>query len=220
VWAPEIHFLDNKWYIYYTAGNGNDITGQRTWVLENSSADPTTGTWVEKGRIYHEMADFFAIDGTVMEYNGSRYFLWSGRPDPTGVVLTQNIYIAKMSNPWTLTGPVTKLTEPVLSWERMGFAVNEGPQILMSPDNDVFMVYSASYCGTDDYSLVMLCLAKGGVPMNLSYWTKIPHPIFSKNPQNNAYSPGHNAFFKSPDGTEDWIIYHANTHAGQGCGGN
>src|SRR5690606_37611106 len=162
VWAPEIHFLDNKWYIYYTAGNGNDITGQRTWVLENSSADPTTGTWVDKGRIYHPMADFFAIDGTVLEYNGSRYFLWSGRPDPTGNVLTQNIDIAKMSNPWTLTGPVTKLTEPEFSWERMGFAVNEGPQILESPDGTILMIYSASYCGTDDYSLGMLRLSKGG----------------------------------------------------------
>ena len=44
VWAPELHFINNKWYVYYTAGSGQDST-QRIWVLENSSSDPTTGTW-------------------------------------------------------------------------------------------------------------------------------------------------------------------------------
>ena len=78
VWAPEIHFLDNKWYLYYTAGAGPDIT-QRTWVLENSNADPITGPWLDKGRIFASDSDFCAIDGTVVEHNGNKYFLWSGR---------------------------------------------------------------------------------------------------------------------------------------------
>ncbi|TEB41310.1 glycosyl hydrolase family 43, partial [Flavobacterium circumlabens] len=29
---------------------------------------------------------------------------------------------------------------------------------------------------------------------------------------------GHNSFFKSPDGSEDWILYHANSKPGEGCG--
>ncbi|MNY80450.1 Glycosyl hydrolases family 43 [compost metagenome] len=32
------------------------------------------------------------------------------------------------------------------------------------------------------------------------------------------YAPGHNSFFKSPDGKEDWILYHANSNPGEGCG--
>jgi GH43 family beta-xylosidase len=32
-----------------------------------------------------------------------------------------------------------------------------------------------------------------------------------------VYGPGHNGFFKSPDGTEDWIVYHANASATAGC---
>src|SRR3982751_3755213 len=39
VWAPELHLLNTKWYLYYTAGSG-DLSTQRTFVLENSSADP------------------------------------------------------------------------------------------------------------------------------------------------------------------------------------
>jgi GH43 family beta-xylosidase len=32
-----------------------------------------------------------------------------------------------------------------------------------------------------------------------------------------VYAPGHNSFFKSPDGKEYWILYHANAGPGQGC---
>jgi GH43 family beta-xylosidase len=214
IWAPEIHFLDNKWYVYYTAGAGLDIT-QRTWVLENSNVDPTTGTWVDKGRIYTSDADFWATDGTVLEYNGSKYFLWSGRPNPA--VQNQNIYIAKMTNPWTLQTPAVILTKPQLSWEINGGPVNEGPEILKNNSGKIFLIYSASGCWTDDYALGMLTLRDGGDPLVFADWKKNQQPVFTKKPENNAYSPGHNGFFKSPDGTEDWIIYHANSNSGDGC---
>jgi len=215
VWAPEMFFIDGKWYIYYTAGDGNDIN-QRTWVLENSSADPMTGTWVEKGKISSAGADFWAIDGTVMEYNGSRYFVWCGRPDKTNINLTQNIYISKMTNPYTLEATATMLSTPEFNWEKNGFGVNEGPEVIAN-GSKTFLVYSASFCGTDDYGLGMLSLKEGGNPLVKADWTKAADPIFSKNPQNNAYGPGHNSFFKSPDGKENWIIYHANSGTNQGC---
>lgn len=214
VWAPEIHFLDNKWYVYYTAGTGADAT-QRTWVLENSNADPTSGTWTDKGRIYSSDADFWAIDGTVLEYNGSNYFIWSGRPNLA--VQNQQIYIAKMTNPWTLQSPTVVLTKPELPWEVSGGPVNEGPEILKNSAGKTFLTYSASGCWTDDYSLGMLTLKDGGNPLTATDWTKATQPVFVKQPQNSAYGPGHNAFFKSPDGKEDWIIYHANSNSGDGC---
>lgn len=216
VWAPEMFFLDGKWYIYYTAGDGNDVS-QRTWVLENSSADPSTGTWVDKGRLFTTNADFWAIDGSVMEFKGIRYFVWCGRPDVTNVNLSQNIYIAKMTNPYTLEGQATKLTEPQYNWEKNGFGVNEGPQALVSTEDKLFLVYSASYCGTDDYALGLLSLKTGGNPLIQADWNKSDQPVFTKQAANSAFGPGHNSFFKSPDGKENWIIYHANSATNQGC---
>jgi len=213
IWAPEIFFINNKWYIYYTAGSGPDIT-QRTWVLENSNADPTQGTWVDKGRILTTDADFWAIDGSVMEHNGNYYFLWSGRPNPS--VQNQNIYIAQMTNPWTLQTPSAVISIPQLSWETNGGPVNEAPEFI-SRNGKNFIVYSASGCWTDDYALGLLTLNMNGNPLLATDWTKYPQPIFVKKSENNAYGPGHNSFFKSPDGTEDWIIYHANTNSGEGC---
>ena len=214
IWAPELHQLDGKWYLYYTAGSGPDST-QRTWVLENTAADPTHGAWVDKGKIYSPAYDRWAIDGTVLDHGGSRYFLWSGRPDLS--VQNQNIYIAKMSNPWTLEGAVVLLSKPELPWEVQGGPVNEGPQVLRNPQGQVLIVYSASGCWTDDYALGLLRLRTGGDPLQAADWTKSPQPVFVKKPQNSAYGPGHNAFFKSRNGSEDWIIYHANTKSGDGC---
>src|SRR5690606_31156698 len=94
----------------------------------------------------------------------------------------------------------------------------EAPQVLKAPDNTMYLVYSASYCGEDDYALGMLTLKDNGDPLNIDDWTKSQQPVFTKSAQSNAYGPGHNAFFKSPDGKEHWIIYHANSSSGEGCG--
>ncbi|WP_324672310.1 glycoside hydrolase family 43 protein [Hymenobacter sp. GOD-10R] len=212
IWAPELHFLDGKWYVYFTAGPGADA-GQRTWVLENPAADPTTGTWTEKGRVYNPTEDYWAIDGTVLEQNGKRYFLWSGWPAGSGG--EQRLYISEMSNPWTLIGPRIELSRPQYAWEKNGFGVNEGPEILKHGDK-TYVVYSASFCGTDDYALGLLTATATADPLTPTTWTKTATPVFVKS--NGAYGPGHNAFFKSKDGAEDWIIYHANNSAGQGCG--
>lgn len=216
IWAPELFFLDNKWYIYFTAGDGADLS-QRTWVLENANPDPTVGTWTEKGKIYNPQADFWAIDATVMEYNNNRYLIWCGRPDKTNADLTQMIYISRMSNPWTLEGPVSLISQPTLAWERNGFPVNEAPQLLRNEQGNYYLIYSASYCGTDEYSLGLLALKPGGDPMIGGDWQKRSTPVFSSRPSSNAYGPGHNSFFKSPDGKETWLIYHANSNRGEGC---
>ncbi|MBN9385389.1 MAG: glycoside hydrolase family 43 protein [Chitinophagaceae bacterium] len=220
IWAPELHFLNGKWYIYYTAGEG-DISTQRIYVLENTAADPTQGAWTEKGKIYDKSADLYAIDGTVMEnYNGHDYFIWSGNPSATDN--KQCIYISRMSDPWTLETPRVLISAPQYEWETRGAppAVNEGPEILKNSQGRVFLVYSASACWTDDYTLGLLSLKEGGDPLDPADWIKTPQPVFLKNAESGAYGPGHNGFFKSPDGKEDWILYHANSLPGQGCKDN
>ncbi|MGI8583046.1 MAG: glycoside hydrolase family 43 protein [Chitinophagaceae bacterium] len=214
VWAPELHYINGKWYAYYTAGSSADLGTQRTFVLENSNDDPTGGTWVDKGKIYDPAADFFAIDGTVFTYNATNYFIWSGQASATDNI--QRLYIAKMLNPWTLETARSLVSSPQYSWEGFGAPVNEGPEILKNAGGKVFLIYSASGCWTDDYSLGMLTLT-GSDPLVATNWTKTATPVFTKNVSGGAYGPGHNTFFKSLDGTEDWILYHANPSAGLEC---
>ena len=76
LWAPEIHFLNGKWYIYFAADSGRNID-HRLWVLENSSADPLSGEWIMKGKLTTP-DDKWSIDGLVYAHKNNLYLLWSG----------------------------------------------------------------------------------------------------------------------------------------------
>ena len=200
VWAPELHYLDGKWYIYVAADDGNNAS-HRMYVLEGNTQDPA-GSYTFKGKIA-ATTDRWAIDGTVLDHNGSRYMLWSGWPGTTDG--QQNLYIAPMSNPWTISGERVTISTPTYAWERHGLALNEGPTVLKK-DGTVHIIYSASGFWTPEYSLGQLTLT-GSNPMFGSAWTKKPTPVFTRT--SNVAGVGHASFTKSPDGSQDWIVYHA-----------
>ncbi len=181
IWAPELHFLNGKWYMYYTAGSGDINLSQRIFVLENSSVDPTTGTWVDKGRVFDATADFWAIDPHVFQFGGNSYLTWSGHASTLD--FTQRLYIARLSDANTLATPRSEITSPTYSWEKAGAppAVNEGPEVILNPAGKPIMIYSASGCWTDGYALGMLVLKDGGDPLQGADWIKNPLPVFYTN---------------------------------------
>lgn len=215
IWAPEIHRINNKWYMYFAADDGNN-KNHRIYVIENPSEDPLNGTWTFKGKVA-DKTNKWAIDATILDYKSQLYMLWSGWEGDVNI--QQDIFIAKMSDPMTISSERVKISSPTYNWEKVGSPlVNEGPQVLQNPTGDLFITFSASGCWTDAYSLGLLRLKKDGDPMNAAHWTKTSTPVFSTVAGNNAYAPGHNGFFKSRDGSEDWMIYHANSSLNQGCG--
>ena len=227
LWAPEIHYLRGAWYVYYAADDGNHHN-HRLFVLENKNRDPFAGSFQMKARLKTDPADNWAIDGTIFEQKGQLYLLWSGWKVPKVDVETQRIYIAKMSDPWTVSSDRVQLNEPEYDWERnwdypdvikleFPIYVNEGPQIL-THGTKMHMIYSCSGCWTPYYALGMLTADIDSDPMNPDAWTKLPNPVFKQSPENGVYATGHNCFFKSPDGMEDWILYHANDNPNDGCG--
>jgi GH43 family beta-xylosidase len=64
----------------------------------------------------------------------------------------------------------------------------------------------------------MLSTSASSDIMDSTSWTKSAEPVFKQSPENGAYGTGHNSFFKSPNGKEDWLLYHANDEPGEGCG--
>jgi GH43 family beta-xylosidase len=138
----------------------------------------------------------------------------------------QNIYIAKMKNPWTVEGNRMKLSSPDYDWEQNGdlhdaenpphVNVNEGPEILEHNDK-IFLIYSASGCWTDQYALGMLTASSNADLMNASSWEKSLQPVFKQSLETKVYAPGHNTFFTAANGKENWILYHANSKPGEGC---
>jgi len=202
VWAPEIHWFNNHWYVYYS--KEAQPGAERGFVIESTGTSPY-GPYVDRGMLYN---GFWNIDGTVLTNNtGQLYYVCSG--GVTGG--NQQLYIAAMTNPYTLSGTPRVLSVPDQPWEQNGL-INEGPWGF-NHNGQVFIVYSASGCWTDDYTLGLLKLT-GLNPLSSNSWTKIG-PVFTK--QIGAYGPGHNSVITDATG-QWWNLYHANDLSGQGCG--
>ncbi|WP_156077263.1 family 43 glycosylhydrolase [Saccharothrix sp. NRRL B-16314] len=211
MWAPHLEQIDNRWYIYYSVEPRAGYGSRRTHVLESAANDPA-GPYTYRGVLNLMPNNGWAIDGAVLKLNGALYFHYSAF-HADGL---QSIYIAPMSSPTSVSAHGTRISAPTLAWERQGQPVNEG-SFALQRDGRTFLTYSASYCGTADYKLGMLEY-RGGDPLAASSWSKFANPIFHRNNAAGVYGPGHHSFFTSPDGTEIWIAYHANSSASQGCG--
>lgn len=211
MWAPELKRIEGpngwRWYLMYTMGVSGNYGSQHLQVIESAGDDPM-GPYTYKGRPIP--TDAWNIDGSYLELNGELFVVWSAFA-PDGL---QSDYIARMSDPWTATGPLNLLSQPVEAWERIGQPVNEGP-IPLQHDGRTWITYSASFCGTADYQLGTLEYL-GGDPVDSASWRKSNGPVFSQ--ANGAFGTGHNDFFTSPDGTQTWNLYHANARADGGCG--
>lgn len=211
IWAPELHHIDGKWYIYFAAAPSEEIVdglfNHRMYVLENGSSDPFAGDWIEKGRIATAW-DTFSLDATSFAHRGKRYLVWAQKaPDIEG---NSNLYISEMENPWTLRGKQALLTKPDLPWERIGFLVNEGPAVL-ERGGKLFITYSAS--ATDHHYCIGLLEADAEAdPLDPSAWRKSDSPVFATSEANGIYGPGHSCFTVAEDGETDVLVYHARSY--------
>ncbi len=220
-WAPEIHYIprevagdDYGWYCYVAASDSsNTDAAHRMYVYKCPNPDdPMCQDWELKGKIT-DSSNYWAIDGTVITWGSQMYFAWSGRESSGLQSPKQNIYIAKMSNPWTLSEDRTLLSSPSLSWEKhqTNPAVNEGPQAF-EYKGKLFLTYSANGSWAQNYCVGILTYSGTGSLSDASNWTKrTSGPFFSKKSSNalSPYGTGHGSIFKSLDDTV-WLVFHAN----------
>ncbi|MEU1401066.1 glycoside hydrolase family 43 protein [Streptomyces sp. NPDC005728] len=204
IWAPELHRTGGKWYIYFASAPAEDVWAIRIWVLENANPDPFRGTWVERGQIKTAW-ETFSLDATTFKHRGTRYLVWA-QHEP-GMDNNTALWISRMSDPWTLTGPQVRLSTPEFDWECVGYKVNEGPYVLQR-NGRVFLTYSAS--ATDyHYCMGLLTADADSDLMSAASWSKSPTPVFTSNDTTKQYGPGHNCFTVAEDGHSDVLVYHA-----------
>lgn len=213
IWAPEIHYIRGKWYIYFAAAPNKEVTGitfnHCMYVIENDNENPFTNNWVEKGKIETGW-DSFALDATTFEHNNKLYYVWAQEDQKLEPNSHSNIYIAEMENPWTLKSKPMLLSKPELDWEIKLYWVNEGPAILKK-NGKLFLTYSAS--ATDEnYCMGMLIADEKSDLLLPSSWVKTKEPVFRTSYENHQYGPGHNSFTVSEDGKYDLLVYHARNY--------
>lgn len=208
IWAPEIHFINNKWYIYFAASNDGTIRNRnnhhRMFVIENSHENPMNTDWVEKGQIVTQF-ESFSLDATTFTHNDELYYVWA-QQDPR-IPGNSNLYLSKMENPWTLKGKQLLLSVPEFDWEKIGFFVNEGAAVIKR-NGKIIITYSGS--ATDENYAMGLLWAEDTSDLLDGYsWHKLEEPVFVSSEANKQYGPGHNSFTVSEDGKEDVLVYHA-----------
>lgn len=220
LWAPELHRIDNKWYIYFAADDGNTDNHQ-LYVIENTSEDPFEGEFTMKGRIKTDRDDNWAIHPSIFNHKDELYLIWSGWQTRRIETETQCIYIAKMENPWTLASNRVLISKPEYEWERQwinpdgsktGYPiyVNEDPQFFHSKDKDKILIYyAASGTWTPYYAVGMLSANSDSDLLKPESWTKSESPVFTQNADNQVFATGTPCFIPSPDYSEIHFLYQA-----------
>lgn len=211
IWAPEIHYLFGKWYIYFAAGERDNVWAIRPYVLECDSQDPVTGNWTEKGKMQRADDDAFSfeafsLDATVFENKGKYYYVWAEKVGVGSQI--SNLYIAEMESPCKLKTVQVQLTTPDYDWERVGHWVNEGPGVIKH-NGKLFMTYSAGATGIA-YCVGMLSADDTADLLDPRSWTKERYPVLKTCEELGIYGPGHNSFTTDEEG-RDIIVFHART---------
>jgi GH43 family beta-xylosidase len=204
IWAPELHRIDGRWYVYFAAGDANNVFAIRMYVIESALDDPRDPAGWGTPREVTTPWGSFKLDATTFEHGGERYYVWA-QAEPE-IAVNTSLYIARMASPFELATDPVRISTPTRSWERQGFAVNEGPAVLVR-GGKVFITFSAS--ATDArYCMGLLTADADADLLDAASWTKTPDPVFVTNDQTKQYGPGHNSFTVMPDGT-DVLVYHA-----------
>jgi GH43 family beta-xylosidase len=231
IWAPELHQIDGLWYIYYAGGrrhpNGSDapFTNQRAGVLQSTSSDPQ-GSYIDRGMMYTgddiqaDTGYVWAIDMTVHRLNGQLYAVWSGwdrnstSTNAGADRVEQNLYIARMSNPTTISTNRVRISSPEASWEdTQELDLQEGPTFL-ERSGQTFIIYSTGESWLPTYKLGQLRMTSTANPLDPASYVKSNGPVFTG--ATDVYGVGHASFTQSPDGAEDWIVYHSKVNTDPG----
>jgi GH43 family beta-xylosidase len=213
VWAPELQFIDGKFYIYVAASDGNNAN-HLAYALESEGSDPLGpyklhGPFATGEGKDGKSPNIWAIDMMVFKSGGKLYAVWSGWDKPGSD--NQYLYIAPMKSPVEISGPRVLLAKnDTHLWERTeeragSRGLAEGPQILEN-EGRTFLIYSTAASWLPTYKLGLMELT-GKDPLEPASWKKHPEPVFRGN--DTTFGTGHGGFVKSPDGKEWWHVYHA-----------
>ncbi|KAM5349656.1 hypothetical protein ACJ41O_006161 [Fusarium nematophilum] len=229
MWAPEIHRIDDIWYMFYSSCDASlpCCDSCQTRVLRGcNAAGPSDCDYTyladlvppEGSRGGPDGNFGFSIDGTYLEIPGE------GRFHVLSIINKddlQSLAITRLdTTKWTVEGWHV-ISIPDQAWEQNTTnsnpndltAVNEAPHPLYH-DGEIWLAYSGSYCGTPNYSIGLLRYL-GGDPLDASSWDK-EGPVFFQ--ANENYGTAHNCFFTSPDGSEIWNAFHATSNPRGSCG--
>lgn len=218
IWAPEIHFIGGRWYIFFAAATSDNKWDIKPYVLRCKKNNPCTSNWEEMGVVQKTDSDdlsfrCFSLDMTYFTYNEKHYLIWAQIEGDSSLFMAE----ASKETPWKLKTKPILLSKPEYDWEKVVYRVNEGAAVLET-ENKIYVFFSASGTGAE-YCIGRLEADKGSDLMNPLSWKKLPVPVLSTADLTGEAGPGHNSFVYDETG-ELLLVYHArpSSHLDKNCG--
>ncbi|MHB8733713.1 MAG: glycoside hydrolase family 43 protein, partial [Terriglobales bacterium] len=208
VWAPELHFVQGGWYIYYAADAAGVNDSHRLFVLQADTANPQGSysmgnTGAPNGQLT-ESNNYWAIDPDVfVGADSNLYIVWSCT-NYVNSKFPQATCLARMSDPLHLNSNTVQISTPSQPWELRTAPIQEGP-VGYTHNGRTYITYSASASWTDDDYAVGLLTNSDGNLLTPGSWSK-QGPIFDHH--GTAFGTGSVVFIPSLDGSEMWNLYH------------
>lgn len=193
IFAPEIFFIDGKWYIYYCADFESENWRHMAGCLESVTDDPQ-GEYIDRGPLFtgEDGVNQMANDFTVTKWNNKLYAIWGTLDDHECPA------IAPMDNPYTITA------------NRSFFPKHhgEGPRAL-TDGKTLYITVSQGPFANIDYHLGAYIYDGVGDILDKNSWSYEDHWF---DHTDDVYGPARASFVKSLDDTEDFIVYHSKVY--------
>lgn len=195
IWAPDINFIDGKYYLYYSYS----LWGDTNPGIGLAIADKPEGPFSDHGKILlsEEVGVANSIDPFYMEDDGVKYLFWGS---------FRGIYGCELSD-----------DGKSLAGHKFNIAGNffEGTYILKKNDYYYFFGSNGNCCegAASKYKLVIgrstdikgPYLNRQGDNLLTAHGS-----LFIEGNSNDGFAgPGHNAEIITDDAGDDWLLYHA-----------
>ena len=214
LWAPELHIIKNRLYVFH-AGTPQEFLKEQSHVMAlRKGGNPVKASdWEMPVRVLKKDGtplygeEGITLDMTVFEAGEKYYACWSQRqfkPVDQGAWL----YIALLNaqEPWKLDSDPVLLSVPEYGWANNHTFVDEGP-FALKYDGKIYLTFSSAAVDST-YVVGLLTAEETADLLDPSVWCKENCPLLSSRSVKGEYGTGHNAYVTDDDGLV-WNTYHA-----------
>jgi GH43 family beta-xylosidase len=207
-WAPEVAFADGRWFMYYSAGEGD-----RGHLLRVAVAAAAEGPFRDQG-IVLTPDERFAIDPHPFRDEDGQWYLYYAHDVLDGERVGTTVAVDRMLDMTRLEGRPRTLLRASDDWQvyRRGremygrvwdWHTLEGP-FVRERSGRYHLFYSGGAWEEPSYGV---SYAVAEHPLG-PFREPVTGPAVLQTVPDRVLGPGHSCVVEGPDG-EDWIVYHA-----------
>ena len=206
IWAPEIHHIEGKWYIYFTASRVDAIWEIRPHALDERVRRSVQGRMERARPAQHRMGELLARRDHVRAQGQALLRLDAARTDAGRRQGHQHLSCRD-----ELTdhdhGQGRTADQARYEWEKRKYQVNEGPAVLIRNGTRLHDLFRQRHQRRLLRGIAHRVRGRGSARSRIV--EEDARTRFSRPARRTAiYGPGHNSYTTTPDGKTDIFVYH------------